>query len=123
MLAITIFVSVFQDIVMNHPLQCRCGTIKGFVNNPRSANRAFGPVRAWVNTNGARGNPKPKQVGLGPTALWFIATALKARVNGDYKHTPFFLTDTGTPIVSPRVLSSGELASVMDAVRAAPARS
>jgi hypothetical protein len=24
---------------MQHPLQCRCGTIKGFVSNPESANR------------------------------------------------------------------------------------
>ena len=24
---------------MEHPLQCRCGTIKGYVSNPRSANR------------------------------------------------------------------------------------
>ena len=25
---------------MSHPLQCRCGTLKGFVDNPSTANRA-----------------------------------------------------------------------------------
>lgn len=203
---------------MNHPLQCRCGTLKGFVANPRSANRAvcyckdcqafahflgreadvlderggsdviqtlpknitftqgiealacmrltqkgllrwyagccntpigntlatpkfsfiglvhscldnadvplhdsFGPVRAWVNTNGARGNSKPRTVGLGRAARWFIATTLKARINGDYRHSPFFRTATGAPSVPPRVLGSVEHASLMEAVRAAAA--
>jgi hypothetical protein len=199
---------------MNHPLQCRCGTIKGFVSDPRSANRvvcyckdcqafahflgrnseilderggsdviqtlpknvtftqgiealacmrlsekgmlrwyanccntpigntlasvkisfiglvhtcletpdwplqdSFGAIRAWANTNGAKGNPKPKTVGMGSTILWFAAMTLKARINGSYKYTPFFLVDKGTPIVSPRVLSSGELTSLMNAVQ------
>jgi hypothetical protein len=80
---------------------------------------SFGPVRAWVNTNGARGNPKPRTVGLGRAVRWFIATTLKARINGDYRHSPFFRTDTGVPGVPPRVLGSGEHASLMQAVRAA----
>jgi hypothetical protein len=82
---------------------------------------AFGPVRAWFHTNSARGTPKPRQAGLGPVAFWVIATLLKARLNGDYRHTPFFRADTGAPVVSPRVLSSGELTRVMNAVRAASA--
>jgi Family of unknown function (DUF6151) len=80
---------------------------------------SFGPVRAWVNTKGAKGNPKPKTVGMGTTILWFLANVAKARIDGSYKQTPLFLVDTGTPIVSPRVLSSEERASVMNAVRTA----
>ena len=207
---------ITKNIVMKHPLQCRCGSIKGFVSDPQSANRvvcyckdcqafahflgrggeilderggsdviqtlpknvtftqgiealacirltekgllrwyagccntpigntlasykisfiglvhtcletpdrplqdSFGAIRVWANTNGAKGNPKPKAVGMGATILWFMATTIKARINGSYKHTPFFLVNKGTPIVSPRVLSSGELASVMNAVQAA----
>jgi hypothetical protein len=203
---------------MKHPLQCRCGTVKGFVDDPQSANRgvcyckdcqafahflgrpgeilderggsdviqvlpknvaftqgtqslacmrltekgmlrwyagccntpigntlaspkisfiglvhtcletpdrplqdSFGPVRMWVNTKSAKGNPKPKTVGIGTAISWFIATVLKARINGSYKHTPFFLADKATPIVTPRVLSSAELASVMNAVQTAAA--
>jgi hypothetical protein len=201
--------------LMNHPLQCRCGTLKGFVENPESGNRvicyckdcqafayflgrandvlderggsdviqilpknitftqgmealacmrltekgllrwyagccnspigntlatprmsfigllhscvetadeplddAFGAVRGWVNTKSAKGSPKPRQV-VGPTIGWFFTKVLRARFNGDYKQTPFFRAETGIPVVSPRVLSREEHASVMNAVRAA----
>jgi Family of unknown function (DUF6151) len=79
----------------------------------------FGPVRAWVNTKSARGEPKPKVVGMGTAASWFVKTTLRARFNGDYSRTPLFHTDTGTPITSPRVLTEVEHAHVMSAVRAA----
>jgi hypothetical protein len=199
---------------MKHPLQCRCGTIKGFVSDPQSANRvvcyckdcqafahflgrdsgilderggsdviqtlpknvaftqgiealacirltekgmlrwyasccntpigntlaspkisfiglvhacletpdkplqdSFGVVRAWGNTKGAKGNPKPKTVGMGASILWVVATTLRARINGSYKHNPFFFVDKGTPIVSPRVLSGAELANLMNTVQ------
>jgi hypothetical protein len=201
---------------MSHPLQCRCGTLKGYVVNPRSANRVicyckdcqayahflarpgdildarggsdviqilpkylsltqgiaalacmrltpkgllrwyarccdtpvgntlatpkfsfigllhscletdgppledvFGPVRGRVNTRGAGGDPKPRTVGMGKSISWFFSTVLKARFNGDYKHTPLFRPETWAPIVTPRVLSSDEHAKVMAAVRAA----
>jgi hypothetical protein len=65
-----------------------------------------------VNTQGARGSPKPRQAGAGGFALRFIASALKARFNGSYKATPFF-HDDGTPIVAPRILTGAELAQVM----------
>lgn len=201
---------------MSHPLQCRCGTLKGQVANPRSANRvicyckdcqafahflgrqsdvlderggsevlqilpkhltltqgrevlacmrltpkgllrwyahccntpigntldspkvsfigllhscletsgppldeSFGPVRAWVNTKGAGGEPKPKTVGMATAGSWFIRTVLRARFNGDYKHTPLFAPGTWAPVVTPRVLSGEEHAKVMGAVRAA----
>jgi hypothetical protein len=77
---------------------------------------AFGTVRAWVNTNGAKGDPKPKVRGQAATFGWFLATTVKARLNGDYRQTPFFRPDTGEPVVSPRVLSGEEHSRVMDAV-------
>ena len=201
---------------MNHPMQCRCGTLRGLVNEPTSANRvvcycrdcqafafflgrqeeilderggsdliqvlpknvtfthgiqalaclrltqkgmvrwyasccrtpigntlatprvsfvgllstclenpgvplddAFGPVRARINPGAARGNPKPRIAGRGRIVAWLIGSVLKARFNGDYKHTPFFRADTGALVASPHVLSDAELASVMGAVRAA----
>jgi uncharacterized protein DUF6151 len=79
---------------------------------------SFGPIRVWINIKGARGNPKPKTVGIGRTILWAITTIVNARISGSYKHTPFFL-DNGTPVVSPRVLSSAELEIVMKAVQSA----
>jgi hypothetical protein len=201
---------------MGHPLQCRCGAIRGFVESPRAANRAicyckdcqafahflgrpgevldprggsdivqiaprqltltagteslacmrlkpkgllrwyaaccntpigntlatpkvsfvgllhnclegsgesldavFGPVRAWVNTESAKGSPKPVTRGLSSSVLWLLRTVVKARFNGDYKRTPLFRVDTGLPIVAPQVLSSDEHARIMSAVRLA----
>jgi hypothetical protein len=48
------------------------------------------------------------------TTLWWVISKIgKARVNGDYKHTPFFRMDTGRSIVEPHVLSVEELAAAM----------
>jgi hypothetical protein len=87
----------------------------------QSLDAVFGPVRAWVNTKGARGEPKPKVVGLGPAVRWFFSTTLRARFNGDYRRTPLFHADTGQPVVTPRVLTEVERANVMSAVQAANA--
>jgi hypothetical protein len=93
------------------------GLLHSCLQNPsQSLDESFGPVRAWVNANGAKGDPKPKVAGLGPSIFWFIGTTLKARINGDYRHTPFFRAETGALIVTPRVLSSEEHTSVMNAV-------
>jgi hypothetical protein len=74
---------------------------------------SFGPVRAWINTQGAKGAPKPKSSGIGAFIPWFVSTVLKARINGSYRQTAFFLKDTGIPIVRPRVLESAELTALM----------
>jgi Family of unknown function (DUF6151) len=79
--------------------------------------QSFGPVRTWVNGASARGDPKPKDAGLATTLLWFVRTVLRARINGDYRHTPFFRADTGAPIATPRILSTEELGKVMSAVQ------
>jgi hypothetical protein len=85
----------------------------------RALERAFGPVSAWVHTDGARGEPKPKAQGLARSVWWFAGTAIKARLTGEFRRTPLFRADTGAPIVVPHVLSPEEHARVMDAVRAA----
>ena len=79
---------------------------------------AFGPVRGWIYTKRAKGDPKPRTEGLGAAVLWFITNTLKVRINGDYKRTPFFRADATTPVASPRVLSSAEHERLMNAVRA-----
>jgi hypothetical protein len=48
---------------------------------------------------------------MGTTIWWFTKTILKARINGDFKRTPFFRD--GRPIAIPRVLSSAERTSAM----------
>jgi hypothetical protein len=96
------------------------GLLHNCLEDPaRSLDDSFGPVRVWVNTGGASGEPKPRSRGLGRAALWFVATTLKARINGDYRRTPLFSSSTGAPIASPSVLSSAEHAALMDAVQPA----
>jgi uncharacterized protein DUF6151 len=84
----------------------------------QSLDASFGPIRAWANPSGAKGEPKPETVGMGAAAWWFISRILKARLNGDYKHNPVFRADTGKPVVVPRVLSAEEHSGVMRAVGA-----
>ena len=74
---------------------------------------SFGPIRTYANPQGAIGEPKPKASGMGATLGWFAKTVIKARLNGDYRRTSFF--KDGTPIAVPRVLSSSEHASAMQA--------
>jgi len=88
-------------------------------NGGKSLSDSFGPVRAYVGTESAKGDPKPKKIGLPSVLLWFVGTTLKARLNGDYKRSPFFVADTGAPIVTPRVLSMAERTSLVNAVLAA----
>ncbi len=76
---------------------------------------AFGPVRCWVNTASARGSPKPKQVGVPEAILWFLSTLIRARLDGSYRHTPFF-NAAGSLVATPRVLSVDERYALMELV-------
>jgi Family of unknown function (DUF6151) len=77
----------------------------------RSLQNSFGAIRAYANPQGAIGEPKPKATGMGATIRWVVKTILKARVNGDYRRTPFFRD--GKPVAIPRVISGAERASAM----------
>lgn len=84
-------------------------------SGPVSLDEAFGPIRMRVNTQSALGDPKPEPFGL-PSALVRIAgMLLRARLDGSYKRTPFFIPGSNTPIVRPKVLSPEERDGVMHA--------
>jgi hypothetical protein len=83
-----------------------------------SLEESFGPVTAWVHTQSAKGDPKPKVEGIGKSISWFLRTVVKARFNGDYRLTPLFRAHTGAPIAVPHVLSAEERARVVQAVQA-----
>ena len=85
----------------------------------KSLDEVFGPVRCWVNPGGAKGEPKPKVAGLWRALGWFFGNVVRARLNGDYRKTPFFNMATGQPVVQPLVLSDSEHAALMTAVRTA----
>ena len=93
----------------------------GLVHNclssePDALDRAFGPIRTRVSTQYAIGEQKIKSVGVLAGSLRVIGIILSARIDGSYKRTSFFDTESGAPIVTPKVLSSQELKDVMDAV-------
>lgn len=73
-----------------------------------SLDQSFGPVRAHVNTKSAKGQVSTSSFATAAAILRFIALVARARMDGSYKHTPFFSVDTGIPIVTPKVLSRGE---------------
>lgn len=116
-------------------LPCQCGQLQRVLNPRYRVNHAlccghdcqagiplqeiFGPFTTVNNTAGARGDPKPKPLGVGTMVAWLSGTMLRARSSGDYKRTPFFRADTGAPVVTPRVLDSAERARVMAIVRQA----
>ena len=81
-----------------------------------SLDAAFGPVTVWVHTQGAKGDPKPKQAGSGKMIAWFLGTVLRARFNGDYKLNPLFRRETGALIATPQILSTDERSRLMQAV-------
>jgi hypothetical protein len=74
---------------------------------------SFGPIRGYGNSNGAIGDPKPKSSGVPGMIWWLLKTIVKARINADYKHTPFFRMETGKPIAVPHVLSPEERSNAM----------
>lgn len=86
---------------------------------PRTLDAAFGPVRMRVNTQSAHGTPKPKTLPLSTmvSIVKFMGSLLRARLDGSYKKTPFFVPGQGSPVVTPKVLTPGERARVMQAVQ------
>jgi Family of unknown function (DUF6151) len=91
-------------------------------NSATSLDDSFGPVRAWLNTGGASGNPKPPSRGQVRTVFWFITTTVKARISGSYRQSPFFDAVKATPIVLPRVLSDADHTSLMHTARSTQIR-
>jgi Family of unknown function (DUF6151) len=93
----------------------------GLIHNCLSSDRnlldsAFGPVRMHVNTKYAIGEDRPKSTGLLTGTSRIISMVLKALVNGNYKQTPFFVLESGAPIVTPKVLSDSELKDLTNTV-------
>jgi hypothetical protein len=77
---------------------------------------SFGPVRAYVNTQSAKGGGKSSPLALIAVILRVMGIVARARVDGSYKRSPFFAGGTGAPIVAPKVLSPGERDQLMSAV-------
>ena len=106
--------------VGNTPADFRISYV-GLVHNclesgDESLQTVFGPLRLRVNTRSAKGEPKPEPVGLISTMLRVVGMLMKARLDGSYRQTPFFVAGSGRPIVTPRVLDREELEKLKNAL-------
>jgi hypothetical protein len=77
---------------------------------------SFGPIRMRVNTKNAKGKPRSMPISTITSVLRFLSSLIRARLDGSYKLTPFFDPNLGTPVTSPKVLTSTERDRVMSAV-------
>lgn len=68
----------------------------------------FGPINARLNTGSATGDGVPPASGLFPAIVKVVRMALRSRLSGQYRRSPFFTTN-GHPIVQPQVLSASAL--------------
>ena len=92
------------------------GLVHTCLGGTDTLDESFEPVRLHVHTQFAKGETKPKQVGLVSAMTRIMGMLLKARINGDYKHTPFFAAQSGAPLANPKILSSQELEDIMKAL-------
>lgn len=91
------------------------GLLHNCLQNPSTnLDSAFGPVRMKVGMKSAKGTPKGMAVSTTVAILGFMAMLIRTRLNGGYKITPFFDPETGTPHVSPKVLTQAERAGLME---------
>jgi Family of unknown function (DUF6151) len=79
-------------------------------------NASFGPVRMRAHTKWAKAKVDPMVWSTIASVSPLFVSLLGARINGGYKKTPFFDAATGKPVVTPRVLSAGEIEQAMRAV-------
>jgi hypothetical protein len=95
------------------------GLIHTCLQNPdRPLDSSFGPVRMWSFTKGAKGFVESRPAAMTAGILRFTAMVMRARINGEYRRTPFFSAGTGAPIAAPKILSPSERETVLAATAA-----
>jgi hypothetical protein len=70
-----------------------------------SLDKAFGPILMHVSTKEAIGEHKPKSTGFLAGTLRVMGMVFRSRLDRSYKQTPFFVSETGAPIVTPKLLN------------------
>ena len=94
------------------------GLIHTCLKDPsRTLEASFGPVRMRVNAKHAKGKPASMTISTIASIVRFLSLLIRARLDGSYRQTPFFASDRGTPVVTPKVLTSSERERVMNAVQ------
>lgn len=92
------------------------GLIHACLANPsQTLESSFGPVRMHTGRKSAHGQPPSTPVSGTVALLRIFASLIPARLNGSYRHTPFFAPELGTPVVQPKVLTRAEREQVTNA--------
>jgi hypothetical protein len=96
---------------------CFVGLVHTCLEDPSSSlESSFGPVRMRVNAKSAKGRPKSMPISTIASVLRFLNSLIRARLNGSYTCTPFFVPGRGSPVIPVRVLTGRERDRVMNAV-------
>lgn len=91
------------------------GLIHTCLANPsQTLDSSFGPVRMHTGSKSAQGKPPSMPLSGAVALLRIFASLIPARLNGSYRHTPFF-DERGTPVVTPKVLTRAERERVTSA--------
>jgi hypothetical protein len=80
-----------------------------------SLQESFGPVRIVLNTKSAKGHVNSMPINNLVAMLGLMKSVIGARLNGTYKHNPFFDAESGAPVAHPRVLTKVERERVTNA--------
>lgn len=73
---------------------------------------SFGPIRMRANTKSAKGALPPMRTHAVVAIFRILSSMIRARLNGDHRHTPFFVQ--GAPIARPKVLTSTKREQLMN---------
>ena len=77
----------------------------------------FGATRVHTNTKHAKGKVASSAMSVLFSTTRIIASVLRARANGTWKHSPFFQPGSFKPVATPRVLSAEERERAFKAVQ------
>lgn len=81
-----------------------------------SLGAAFGSASMPVNAGHAKAPVRGSALAAVGTFVRIFASVGRARLDGTYKRSPFFVAGTSTPVVAPRVLSLAERQKANEAV-------
>jgi hypothetical protein len=77
--------------------------------------QSFGPVRMVLNVKSAKLPTKSAPMSTLIGMVGVMSMVIAARLRGAYRHSPYFVRNTGVPIVKVRELSKAERELVTNA--------
>jgi hypothetical protein len=87
--------------INRNPKLAHVGLVHNCLGSQRAIEASFGPIRMRNATRSADGVPDPIPFGTLKTIPRFVWQLVRARLDGSYKHNPFFKDERGTPVAAP----------------------